>query len=202
MIIGENITKSFGNKILFKDFNFHIEGGEFVCFSGESGAGKTTLLNIIGLLEPIDSGKLLINGREYKTNKDKRKFYAEEVGFLFQNFALLENKTVEQNLKIVKAKGDLSYRIDESLKIVGLTDKMNNKVYTLSGGEQQRIALARLILKPCNIILADEPTGSLDKRNTELVIGLLKKINSMGKTVIIVSHDEYVKNSADRIIEL
>ncbi len=202
MIIGENITKSFGNKILFKDFNFHIEGGEFVCFSGESGAGKTTLLNIIGLLEPIDSGKLLINGREYKTNKDKRKFYAEEVGFLFQNFALLENKTVEQNLKIVKAKGDLSYRIDESLKIVGLTDKMNNKVYTLSGGEQQRIALARLILKPCNIILADEPTGSLDKRNAELVIGLLKKINSMGKTVIIVSHDEYVKNSADRIIEL
>lgn len=202
MIIGENITKSFGNKILFKDFNFHIEGGEFVCFSGESGAGKTTLLNIIGLLEPIDSGKLLINGREHKTNKDKRKFYAEEVGFLFQNFALLENKTVEQNLKIVKAKGDLSYRIDESLKIVGLTDKMNNKVYTLSGGEQQRIALARLILKPCNIILADEPTGSLDKRNAELVIGLLKKINSMGKTVIIVSHDEYVKNSADRIIEL
>lgn len=202
MIIGENITKSFGNKILFNDFNFHIEGGEFVCFSGESGAGKTTLLNIIGLLEPIDSGKLLINGREYKTNKDKRKFYAEEVGFLFQNFALLENKTVEQNLKIVKAKGDLSYRIDESLKIVGLTDKMNNKVYTLSGGEQQRIALARLILKPCNIILADEPTGSLDKRNAELVIGLLKKINSMGKTVIIVSHDEYVKNSADRIIEL
>ena len=202
MIIGENITKSFGNKILFKDFNFHIEGGEFVCFSGESGAGKTTLLNIIGLLEPIDSGKLLINGREYKSNKDKRKFYAEEVGFLFQNFALLENKTVEQNLKIVKAKGDLSYRIDESLKIVGLTDKMNNKVYTLSGGEQQRIALARLILKPCNIILADEPTGSLDKRNAELVIGLLKKINSMGKTVIIVSHDEYVKNSADRIIEL
>lgn len=202
MIIGENITKSFGNKILFKDFNFHIEGGEFVCFSGESGAGKTTLLNIIGLLEPIDSGKLLINGREYKTNKDKRKFYAEEVGFLFQNFALLENKTVEQNLKIVKAKGDLSYKIDESLKIVGLTDKMNNKVYTLSGGEQQRIALARLILKPCNIILADEPTGSLDKRNAELVIGLLKKINSMGKTVIIVSHDEYVKNSADRIIEL
>ena len=202
MIIGENITKSFGNKILFKDFNFHIEGGEFVCFSGESGAGKTTLLNIIGLLEPIDAGKLLINGREYKTNKDKRKFYAEEVGFLFQNFALLENKTVEQNLKIVKAKGDLSYRIDESLKIVGLTDKMNNKVYTLSGGEQQRIALARLILKPCNIILADEPTGSLDKRNAELVIGLLKKINSMGKTVIIVSHDEYVKNSADRIIEL
>lgn len=202
MIIGENITKSFGNKILFKDFNFHIEGGEFVCFSGESGAGKTTLLNIIGLLEPIDSGKLLINGREYKTNKDKRKFYAEEVGFLFQNFALRENKTVEQNLKIVKAKGDLSYRIDESLKIVGLTDKMNNKVYTLSGGEQQRIALARLILKPCNIILADEPTGSLDKRNAELVIGLLKKINSMGKTVIIVSHDEYVKNSADRIIEL
>ena len=115
---------------------------------------------------------------------------------------MLENKTVEQNLKIVKAKGDLSYRIDESLKVVGLTDKMNNKVYTLSGGEQQRIALARLILKPCNIILADEPTGSLDKRNAELVIGLLKKINSMGKTVIIVSHDEYVKNSADRIIEL
>lgn len=199
---GENITKSFGDRILFKDFNFHIKDGEFICFSGESGAGKTTLLNIIGLLEPTDAGRLLINGCEYKTNKDKRKFYAEEVGFLFQNFALIENKTVKQNLEIVKTKSKLSDRIDAALKIVGLTDKINHKVYTLSGGEQQRIALARLILKPCNIILADEPTGSLDRRNTELVLSLLKKINSMGKTVIIVSHDEYVKKSADRIINL
>lgn len=202
MIVGENITKSFGDRILFKDFNFHIKDGEFIFFSGESGAGKTTLLNIIGLLEPTDAGRLLINGCEYKTNKDKRKFYAEEAGFLFQNFALIENKTVKQNLEIVKTKSKLSDRIDAALKIVRLTDKINNKVYTLSGGEQQRIALARLILKPCNIILADEPTGSLDRRNTELVLSLLKKINSMGKTVIIVSHDEYVKKSADRIINL
>lgn len=202
MIIGKNITKKFGERVLFKELDFEIRDGEFICFSGESGAGKTTLLNIIGLLEPIDSGELLINGKKYKRHKDKRDFYMNEVGFLFQNFALIENKTVRQNLEIVKRNRQNHISIEESVRIVGLEDKLDNKVYTLSGGEQQRVALARLFLKPCNIILADEPTGSLDKRNAYIVMDLLKALNNKGKTVIIVTHDEDIKKQVDRRIEL
>ena len=202
MIIVKNITKKFGERVLFKELDFEIRDGEFICFSGESGAGKTTLLNIIGLLEPIDSGELLINGKKYKRHKDKRDFYMNEVGFLFQNFALIENKTVRQNLEIVKRNRQNHISIEESVRIVGLEDKLDNKVYTLSGGEQQRVALARLFLKPCNIILADEPTGSLDKRNAYIVMDLLKALNNKGKTVIIVTHDEDIKKQVDRRIEL
>lgn len=202
MIIGRNITKTFDALTVFENLNFEIEDGEFICFSGESGAGKTTLLNIIGLLEPIDSGELQINGKTYKSSRQKREYYKNEVGFLFQNFALMENKTVRQNLEIVKSDRSNDISMEEALYRVGLADKIDSKVYTLSGGEQQRIALARLILKQCNIILADEPTGSLDKRNAGLVMGLLKELNREGKTVIIVTHDEDIKNQAGRRIEL
>lgn len=202
MIIGRNIAKTFDALTVFDNLNFEIEDGEFVCFSGESGAGKTTLLNIIGLLEPIDSGELIINGKTYKNNRQKREYYKNEVGFLFQNFALMENKTVRQNLEIVKSDRSNDIFMEEALYRVGLEDKIDNKIYTLSGGEQQRIALARLILKQCNIILADEPTGSLDKRNARIVMGLLNELNREGKTVIIVTHDEEIKNQAGRRIEL
>ena len=201
MIVGENIVKKFGDFILFDDLNFKIMDGEFICFSGESGTGKTTLLNIIGLIEPIDSGKLLINGKEYTTKRDKRDYFRKDVGFLFQNFALIENKTVKQNLELVIT-DEKSVSIPDALRWVGLENKLNNKVYTLSGGEQQRIALARLLIKQCNIILADEPTGSLDKRNANMVIRLLRGLNDTGKTVIMVTHDEEIKKQADRIINI
>ncbi len=202
MIVGKNITKKFGTLTIFEDLNFEIQDEEFICFSGESGAGKTTLLNIIGLLEPIDSGELLINGKSYKSSREKREYYQSEAGFLFQNFALMENKTVRQNLEIVKSDRSNDLSMEEALCRVGLKDKIDNKVYTLSGGEQQRIALARLILKQCNIILADEPTGSLDKKNARIVMNLLKDLNKEGKIVIIVTHDEEIKNQASRSIEL
>lgn len=202
MIEGINIKKSFDDRVLFDNFNFKIADGEFVCFSGESGSGKTTLLNIIGLLEPIDAGELLINGKQYKRSKDIRKYYQNEVGFLFQNFALIENKTVRQNLDIVKMDMESDITIPDALKWVGLEDKLYKKVYTLSGGEQQRIALARLLIKPCNIVLADEPTGSLDERNAASVMKMLRQLNELGKTVILVTHDEGIKKQADRIIRL
>lgn len=202
MIIGKEISKCFDDLVVFDNLSFKIEDGEFVCFSGESGKGKTTLLNIIGLLEPIDSGQLIINGREYKGNKEKRYYYRNEVGFLFQNFALIENKTVEQNLRIIRSKSISNIDVENVLQRVGLAEKLHNKVYTLSGGEQQRVALARLMLKPCNLILADEPTGSLDKKNAGIVMSLLKTLNDEGKTVLIVSHDEEIKNMVDRRIEL
>ena len=202
MIIGKEICKKFDDLVLFDHFSFEIGDGEFVCFSGESGKGKTTLLNMIGLIEPIDSGRLIINGREYKSSRDKRKYYRDEVGFLFQNFALIENKTVRHNLDIVKSRYSKGYEIEEAVRKVGLEEKIDNKVYTLSGGEQQRIALARLILKKCNLVLADEPTGSLDKKNAMIVMDLLKMLNEEGRTVIVVSHDETVKKAANRRIDL
>jgi putative ABC transport system ATP-binding protein len=202
MIEGKNISKKFDDLILFDQFNFTIKDGDFVCFSGTSGAGKTTLLNIIGLLEPIDGGELSINGIQYITNKQKLEYYRSEVGFLFQNFALIENKTVEENLDLVSRKNRTNFSILEVLEKVGLQDKLNNKVYTLSGGEQQRISLARLFLKKCNIILADEPTGSLDSKNAQIVMQSLFELNQNGKTVIIVTHDEIIKKMARRVIEL
>lgn len=202
MIEGRNIKKCFEELVLFDNYNFSIETGDFVCFSGASGKGKTTLLNIIGLLEPFDSGSILIDGIEPKSNRQKLEYYRSKVGFLFQNFALIENKTVKENLEIIRKKNRTQYSIEDVLEKVGLLEKLNNEVYTLSGGEQQRIALARLFLKKCEIVLADEPTGSLDAKNAEIVMKILMELNNEGKTIIIVTHDEAIKKMARKVIEL
>ena len=202
MIEGRNITKRFGDRVIFSDLNFTIEDGEFVCFSGESGIGKTTLLNIIGLLEPIDEGTILFDGKEIIARKDKSEFYRNYVGFLFQNYALIEHKSVKENLKLIKNESLVTTKFEQILEEIGLYEVLNRKVYTLSGGEQQRVALARLYLKKCNLILADEPTGSLDCHNADIVMRILKDLNRKGKTIILVTHDLRIKEMAGRIIEL
>jgi len=202
MIVGKNIVKHFDELVLFDGIDFFIDDGDFVCFSGASGKGKTTLLNIIGLIEPYDNGDLIINGVRYSSNRQKLEYYRTQVGFLFQNFALIDNKTVEKNLELVSLKNRTNLTIPQVLDKVGLSDKIDNKVYTLSGGEQQRVALARLFLKKCNIILADEPTGSLDAENAQAIMEILMELNREGKTVIMVSHDEKIKKMARRVIEL
>ena len=202
MIEGINITKKFDGLTLFQNYNFLIEDQEFVCFSGASGTGKTTLLNMIGLIEPIDAGTLRINEIEYTTNKQKMEYFRSIVGFLFQNFALIESKTVKENLELIRKGSRTNYTIEEVLERVGLESKLNSKVYTLSGGEQQRVALARLFLKKCDIILADEPTGSLDAKNAQIIMDILLSLNAEGKTVIIVTHDQKIKDKARRVIEL
>ena len=202
MIEAINICKSFGNKTLFKDLSFQINNGEFVCFSGESGKGKTTLLNIIGQIEPLSSGTITYDGKNIVSNKDKFFFFRKKVGFVFQNFALVDGKTVEQNLALIRRNDRENITIDQALEKVGLEDKKKRKIYTLSGGEQQRIALARLFLKKCDLILADEPTGSLDSRNAAIVMNLLHELNINGKTIILVTHDITAKKQCDRIIEL
>ncbi len=202
MITGSNITKRFGDRVLFDHLNFVIEDGEFVCFSGPSGKGKTTLLHIIGLIEPVDEGEIRIDGKLWKKSREKREFFREKVGFLFQNFALIENRTVRENLELIRKKNRTSETIPEVLKRVGMEDKEDQKVYTLSGGEQQRVALARLFLKKCSIILADEPTGSLDAGNAETVMKILTDLNREGKTVILVTHDEKIRKMAGRVMEL
>ncbi|SHH98473.1 ATP-binding cassette domain-containing protein [Clostridium grantii] len=202
MIEVKNLTKKFDDKVLFSDFNLKIENGDFIIFSGPSGCGKTTLLNMIGAIEKIDSGEIIVDGLDIKNKKNHLKYFRTKIGFLFQNFALVDNKTVKDNLKLIRKDCKTNLSIEEALKIVDLREKLNKKVYTLSGGEQQRVALARLMLKKCDIILADEPTGSLDKKNAESVLNILKELNKQGKIIILVTHDEEIKKQGNRVVNL
>lgn len=202
MIRVEHLSKSFGKFKLFDDFSLEIADGEFVVIEGVSGCGKTTLLNILGSLEKFDSGRITVDGIDITQKKNQRRYLQEKVGFLFQNFALVESMTIEENLKLVKNNCRSDTSIDDALVSVGLQHKKNQKVYSLSGGEQQRAALARLMIKKCNCIFADEPTGSLDRKNADAVFEILEKINASGKTVIMVTHDETYQQKGKRVIQL
>lgn len=202
MIDIRNVTKTFEDKTIFSNLNLTIQDGEFVIFSGPSGCGKTTLLNMIGALEKTEGGTITVDGMDIGNKRNHLNYFRTKIGFLFQNFALVDNKTVKENLNMIRKGCKTGLSLVDALKRVGLEDKLNKKVYTLSGGEQQRVALARLMLKKCDIILADEPTGSLDKQNSEGVLQILKQLNQEGKTVLMVTHDEELKKQGDRVIEL
>lgn len=197
-----DVCKSFGDKVLFDNFNLTIDAGEFVVITGESGCGKTTLLNMIGGLEPVSNGKINVDGLDITNTKNLKKYYRNTVGFVFQNFALVEQKTVEENLLMVHPKGKSGIIIEEALQSVGMENSIKQKVYSLSGGEQQRIALARLRLKNCQLVLADEPTGSLDGKNGRIVMEILHQLNREGKTALMVTHDETLIQTNDRIVKL
>ena len=202
MIEFVNVFKAFGDKKLLNDFNLSIPDGEFVVFAGKSGCGKTTLLNMIGGLEKPDSGQLIVDGVDLYKRKNKTDYFTYKVGFLFQNFALIEDRTVEQNLNLVQKKARSGMELADVLTTLGIQDKLKEKVYKLSGGEQQRVALARLMFKQCDIILADEPTGSLDNENAKMVIDILHKMNDMGKTIILVTHSEAIIQAEKNVIML
>ena len=170
--------------------------------SGDSGSGKSTLLNMIGGIEKPDRGSIIVEGVDITSLKKKNGFFADIVGFLFQNFALLENKTVKENLALIKRSSRTDVSLAEALERVGLLKELNKKVYQLSGGEQQRVALARLMLKKCSVVLADEPTGSLDKKNKDIVMKVLHELNDEGKTVIIVTHDQSIIENEDYVVKL
>ena len=204
-IIVNNLTKSFDDVVLFKDLSFEIEEGLITCLYGKSGSGKTTLLNILGGIEKYDSGNIYYNGKEIK--HDLRKYLKDDFGFIFQNFGLLENETVYDNFMIVKKiaklkKGERDKKIKDILNMLDLKGMERNKAVTLSGGEQQRVAIAKIILKDPDLVLADEPTASLDAENKQKVIELLFYLKSLGKTIVIVSHDKEIIAIADKIIDI
>ena len=203
MIEVKNINKTFGNKDIFKDYSLTINDGDFILITGHSGCGKTTLLNMIGSIEKPTSGDILVDGQSIYDKKYQLKYLREKVGFLFQNFALSDGDTVVSNFKLVKknSRTDMSYQ--KALSFVNLNDDvLKQKVYTLSGGEQQRVAIARLLIKKCDIILADEPTASLDRKNACDIFDLLTELNKKGKTIIVASHDMSFKDYAKTMIEL
>lgn len=204
-----NINKNFGDKTILDNCSFNINPNDFVAIVGESGSGKTTLLNILGLIESVDSGKVKMFDEEYiKPNSiQANKLIRERIGFVFQNFALIDNQTVLYNLLMAMKylslkKSEKLVEIEKVLEFVGLGGYQNKKIYELSGGEQQRIAIARAILKPHDIILADEPTGSLDDVNKQIIFELFEKLNEQGKTIIIVTHDFELANKCKRVLKI
>lgn len=204
----QGVYKAFNGRELFADFDLRVDAGEMVAVTGPSGSGKSTLLNMIGLLDSPDSGTLRILGSEApkpRTHSANR-YLRHHLGYLFQNFALIDNASVKQNLKIALTySGQRSLRdqrLADALAHVGLPGAEDRSVYSLSGGEQQRVAVARLLLKPCDIILADEPTGSLDSANRDIVLGLLRELNRKGKTVVIATHDPEVEGACSRVVAL
>lgn len=207
MIKIENLNKSFGDKQVIKDFNFEISNGSMVAVTGKSGCGKTTLLNILGLLDIEYDGKVLYDGIWLSKEKEKKRneYIRNNINYLFQNYALIDTDTVYDNLLLALeyeniSKNDKKKKIKEALELVDLKGFENKKIFTLSGGEQQRVALARVILKKGNIILADEPTGNLDKENSDKVMKILKKLKSEGRTIIIVTHDNSMAQQCDNVI--
>ena len=202
----ENVSKSYGDKNVLNNLSFKIEEGTFNVIMGASGSGKSTILNIIGLLDKATSGDVILfeqkNIRPFSMKAEQ--MLKNKIGYLFQNFALIENETVANNLKLAleNVRGNKKEKISVALKEVGLEGYENKKIFKCSGGEQQRVAIARLLLKPCELILADEPTGSLDIKNREIVVKLLKNMQEQGKTIIIVSHDSFFEAIADNVIDL
>ncbi|WP_144466314.1 ABC transporter ATP-binding protein [Bacillus sp. FDAARGOS_235] len=203
----KNISKKYENKQVLDNFNLVVNKGEMMAITGQSGTGKSTLLNIVGLLEEPDSGDVIIQGIEnaWKSEKKQIELFRYTIGYLFQNYALIDNETVSKNLDVALEYVKLPNKEDkkkEVLEKVGLLDKLNSKIYQLSGGEQQRIALARLMLKKNDIILADEPTGSLDEGNRDQVLSILKSLNNEGKTILIVTHDPEVSKICTNVVTL
>ena len=200
------VSKKYGDKVIFDEYSLKIEEGEFVALVGESGCGKSTLLNIIGLIERYDKGYINIDGNdEISTNSvTATRLRRHEISYLFQNFALVDEETVFYNLKLALryTKGNKHEKIKKALETVGLSGYENKKIYQLSGGEQQRVALARVMIKPSKIVLADEPTGSLDAENRDMVMHMLKELQKQGKTIVMVTHDMHVASMCDRIVEL
>lgn len=203
----EHISKSFDDIKVLDDFSLDIEPNSFTVITGASGSGKSTLLNMIGLLDKPDHGDItLFDEKNIKPFSRKAEIMLrDKIGYLFQNFALIENESVKYNLKIAINNKNITNKsklIEDALNEVGLDGYANKKIFKCSGGEQQRIAIARLLLKPCELVLADEPTGSLDHENKMIVIHLLKKLQSMGKTIIVVTHDDELIGIGDQVIHL
>lgn len=212
IITVEKLTKQYGkgeNALLaLNDVNFKVHEGEFVAITGESGSGKTTLLNCLGSLDRPTSGSIIVDGTDITVRNDAElsAYRRRKIGFIFQMYNLIPVLNVEENivlpLNLDNTEPDMEY-LDELLKITGLTQKRNNFPHELSGGQQQRVAFARALIHKPPIILADEPTGNLDSKNSREVISILKNsIKKYNQTLILITHDGSITAQADRIFRI
>lgn len=210
MIKLTGIHKSFGQLEVLKGIDLHIKEGEFVSIVGASGAGKTTLLQIIGTLDTDNEGEVIINGVNIKKLSDKQlsAFRNKELGFVFQFHQLLPEFTALENVCIPgyiarRDSKEVEEKAKELLTKLGLQDRFHHKPNELSGGEKQRVAVARALINDPKLILADEPSGSLDSGNKKELHSLLRKLrNEYGLTILLVTHDNELAETSDRIIEM
>lgn len=191
-----------------KNVSFSVQRGEYVAIVGESGSGKSTLLNMIGALDTPTSGKVLIDGRDTFSMKDKKRtiFRRRNIGFIFQAFNLIPELTVEQNiifpLLLDYQKPDWDY-LEELLAVLNLNERRNHLPSQLSGGQQQRVAIGRALITRPSLILADEPTGNLDTQNSREVIALLKGTSkNYEQTIIMITHNRSIAQTADRVLQV
>ena len=208
MIELQHIWKQFGSRVIFSDLNLNFQSGMVYALIGDSGCGKTTLLNMLAKLETFDKGEIIYKGKSLTSLKNEE-FYRNELGYLFQNFGLLESQTIRENLELGMI-GKKNYKKQEkerlllqALQAVRLDYlSLNQKIYELSGGEAQRVALAKIILKDPPLILADEPTASLDPKNSKEIMEILLELRNANRTIIIATHNPSIWKMADQVIRL
>ena len=196
---GEHILKA------MDDVNFTIDEGEFVIILGPSGAGKSTLLNLLGVLDTLTSGEIIVNGNHIENFSDNQltSYRAENVGFIFQFYNLIPNLTALENVELMKDIVNVNINGLEVLDSVGLKDHANQFPAQLSGGEQQRVSIARAVAKQPTMLLCDEPTGALDSKTGVLILNLLQDMsNNKGTTVVIVTHNAILAEAADKVIRI
>ena len=207
MIKIHQLTKTFGNRTVFSDLNLNFDAGKVYALIGNSGCGKTTLLNMVAKLEPYDRGSIQYKGKDLRKIKPTN-YFRNELGYLFQNFGLIDNKTVSENLDL----GLIGHKLDkqkkretkeEVLDRVGLSYiQLDQKVYELSGGEAQRVALAKIILKDPPLILADELTAALDPETSQEIMDLLLTLKNKERLIIIATHNPTIWKQADQVVSL
>lgn len=207
MIELNNVSKRFGTKEVLKHVSLTIPTNSIYGIKGRSGSGKTTILNIMGLIEKADEGFVNYEGEIIKTNKQIMNKLKYENSFIFQNFGLIDDETAFDNCSVIYpfrkfSKKQQQEQVETVLEKLGIKECIDKKVYELSGGEQQRVALAKAMLKKSKYIFADEPTASLDNENKWKVLNILKQFRSEGSTVILVSHDDEVLSICDHIFML
>ncbi|NMA16296.1 MAG: ABC transporter ATP-binding protein [Erysipelotrichia bacterium] len=205
----ENVSKIYtnGNNILkaLDEVSFSLEEGKFIVILGPSGAGKSTLLNLLGGLDSPSSGKIIYQGKDIAklSNDELAEYRAATVGFIFQSYNLIPTLTVKENIMLINEVVDKPFLAQEVLKEVGLLEHMNKFPSELSGGEQQRVSIARAIAKNPKILLCDEPTGALDSETGVLILKLLLKMaKTYNKTIVIVTHNQNIAKLADIVVKV
>jgi putative ABC transport system ATP-binding protein len=207
MIKLENVEKYYGAHKVLKGINLIITKGEFISIMGSSGSGKSTLLNLIGGMDRPEKGAVIVNGEDISVFTDEKLtlYRRKKIGFIFQFFNLLPNITVFENISmplLLNGSEDRE-RVLNYIKRINLDGKEDKYPYQLSGGEQQRVAIARALIHEPEIILADEPTGSLDSETGRMIMDLVQGLTGeMNKTVILVTHESYIAEYADRIVRI
>ncbi|WP_237841338.1 ABC transporter ATP-binding protein [Cellulosimicrobium cellulans] len=201
--------KSYGARTIWSGLTLSVESGSMMGLVGSSGSGKTTLLNCLGLLDRVDVGTITVDGRDVTAlgARDRRLFRRDQLGYLFQNYALIDNETVAANLDVAfpgrgARRSERAALREEALDRVGLGGYGASMVYELSGGEQQRVAVARLLIKRPRVVLADEPTGALDETNADAIVALLRGFADDGCTVVVATHNPRVEGACDAVLEL